>query len=679
VRRDAPAAFSAAAPLRGREFAAAFAVLALAAALFTWPLALHLRSAIPAGGGPPTVALFGLFSMEWTGQALGEGRPYWDAPFFHPHRGTFAWSETQPATALALAALSRVVGSAAGYDLVLWLYLVTFGLGGYLLARQVTADRLAALWASLWILGGTYAMQQLGVLHLLAGGFPLACLASLLALSGDLRWRWAWGAAAAYLLTFLTCAQYGLFLTLLLPIALLPAFAAHRGRRREVALRLAPLAAGLLLALPWLLAQRARLDAMGFDRPLVDVRGALLPGDLVLPARGHWLTGRILGWSELPEAYAWDLGLVPLAAVAAAAVLGGFRRGRLAPPARGRAGALLLLGLVALLLGFGPNLAIPAGDEPVIPYAWLHAVVPGLSGVRTPARFAMFAIAAIAALAAAALAFLRRRAVRPVARRALMLGAFGLLLAEIWALPVALAEPAGVSDHRRVLDWLAEHGDGLPLVDLPMSDDDSEAALEREVRAMRRALRHRSPIVNGYSGFFPEPFRQLRWALAEDPGGRGRRYLAALGVRLALVHRHLGPPGATLGWHETLGGDEVYQDEADLVLRLPPGAAIEPTPLPASTPRYPQQPRAGDILAVPVVAQPAAAFFDATSGPWLRVLWTDQAGLPRTTDVRLRGTVLVDARRPSLHVLLQRFPAAGGPGRAVLVSEERAARRRRGG
>ena len=205
MRRGAPDETSAA-PVRGRwrEAAAAFAVLALAAAIFTWPLALDGGSAVPAGGGPPAVALFGLFSMEWTGQALAEGRPYWDAPFFHPHRGTFAWSETQPATALAVAVLARALGSIAAYNLVLWLYLATFGLGGYLLARRLTGDRIAALWAGVWIAGGTYATQQLGVLHLLAGGFPLACQASLLALSGDLRWRWAWGAGAAYLLTFLT-------------------------------------------------------------------------------------------------------------------------------------------------------------------------------------------------------------------------------------------------------------------------------------------------------------------------------------------------------------------------------------------------------------------------------------------------------------------------------------------
>jgi hypothetical protein len=256
------------------------------------------------------------------------------------------------------------------------------------------------------------------------------------------------------------CTQYALFLTLLLPIAILPAFAAHRGRRWTVALRLVPLGAGLL-------------------------------------------------------------------------------------------------GLVALLLGFGPNLSIPLGEEGVVPYAWLHGFVPGLSGVRTPARFAMFTVAALAAIAAAALAFLRRRTVRPVSRHALTAAAFALLLAEIWALPVALAEP-----------------------------------------------------------------------------GAGE----------------------------------------DGVLRLLWRGTIERLPAPATTPRYPLRPRDGEILAVPVAPAPAARLFDATPGPWLRVLWTDEAGLPRTTEVSLRGTVLVDARRPALHALLRHMPEGGGAGRAALVSEERVAR-----
>lgn len=665
---------------RGRELAVVFGLLLLTAVITTWPLVLQPTGALATGGTSPTVALFGLFSMEWTAQALEEDRAYWDAPFFHPHRGTFAWSETQPATALLVWILSWAVGSVLAYNLVLWLYLAAFGAAGYALGRQLTSDRTAALWASLWLTGGAFSLQQLGVLHLLAGAFPVACLALILCHAGNDAPRWtAWGAGAAYALTWLTCAQYGLFLTLLLPFPLLAVVVEKAKRWRRLVTVVLPLGAGLLLVSPWLLAQRARLEAMGFERSLINVRGAYQPADLFLPARGHWLTGRLLGWSDAAGAYPWDLGVVLLLSLAVAVALGGFRPRRLDPVVRRRGAALLSLATGALLLGFGPNLAIPTGGEPIVPYAWLHAVVPGLSGVRTPSRFGMFAIVGIVALAAAALAFLRRR-MTGRNRRVLTAVAFALLAAEMWAVPISRVDPGdGVEDHRQVLDWLAENGGGRPLVDLPMSGDDSEAELEREARAMHRALHYGSPIVNGYSGYFPEPFRQLRWALAEDPGGRGRRYLAALGVRYALIHRHSEPRDGAGELDGLLGGEVVFDDGADAVLRLPDGAAVERLRPPSGTPAFPTRPRRDDILTLSIAPNThQARFFAAPPGHRLRVNWTDELGMRRTTPVAVGGTVLVPAGSSALYVLLQRFPADGGVGRGALLSEERVRRSRRG-
>lgn len=665
---------------RQRELAVAFGLLLLAAVVLTWPLVVQPTRALPVGGSPPTVALFGLFSMEWTAQVLEQGRPYWDAPIFHPHRGTFAWSETQPVTALLVWVLSWALGSVLAYNLVVWLYLAAFGLAGYALARQLTSDRTAALWASLWLTGGTFSIQQLGVLHLLAGAFPVACLALILSRVGDDARPWAaWAAGAAYALTWLTCAQYGLFLTLLLPFPLLAVASRKDGRWRRWAVTAAPLGLGLLLVLPWLLAQRARLEEMSFERSLINVRGAYLPTDLILPAKGHWLTGRLFGWSDAPGSYPWDLGLVLLLTLLAALALGGAQRDRQDPVRRRRAGALALLSLTALLLGFGPHLAIPTGGEPLVPYTWLHSVVPGLSGVRTPSRFGLFAIAGIVAFAAAALAFLRQRTTG-WGRHVLTVVALVLLIAEMWAAPIALVDPGeGVEDHREILRWLTENGDGQPVVDLPMSTGDSEKDLERETRAMHRALRHGSPVVNGYSGYFPEPFRQLRWALMEDPGGRGRRYLAALGVRYALLHRHVVSPAADpVDLGSLLRGEVVFDTGTDAVLRLADESAFLPQPPPSWTPRFSTPPGKDDILALSIAPSSGEVrFFAAPSGHRLRVNWSDELGVRRTTPVGIGGTVLVPAGSSLLYVLLQRFSADGDLGQGVLISEERVRRRRR--
>lgn len=661
----------------------ALPVFVAAAVIFTWPLALHPIGSIPAGSGPPTVALFGLFSMEWTGLALQGDRSYWDAPIFHPHQGAFAWSETQPVTALLVSMLSWAGGWILAYNLVLWLYLAAFGLAGYALARQLTSDQTAALWAGLWLTGGTPSIQQLGVLHLLAGAFPVVCLALIFSLARQPRRLAAWGAGLAYLLTLLTCAQFGLFLTLLLPFAVVPVLTRKIGRSANAVLDLVPLAAGLLLALPWLLKQRAFLDEMGFERSLVNVRGAYLPADLALPAKGHWLTGRILGWSDAPDAYPWDLGLVPLACIAAA-VLASFGRRNSDPVWRGSpvqrklAGALLLMATVALLLGFGPNLTISVGEQKIAPYAWLHSAVPGLAGVRTPSRFGMFASVGIVVLAALALAYLRRRMMTRASKVTLTAAAFTLLAAEMWAVPITLTDPhQGIDDHRDLHRWLEQHATGQPLIDLPMSTSDSEVDLELEVRAIRRALRHRSPVVNGYSGYFPETFRQLRWALVEDLGGRGRRYLTALGVRYALVHHHGSLQAQPERLAAALKGEVVFADGRDTVLRLPDSPQIRPMRPPSVTPQFPTQPLSGDILSLPISPRAGEArLIDPPSGHKLRVTWSDQAGFTRAREVRLAGSVLVDAGRPRLYVLLQRFPSGDRVGKAVLVSEERVARGR---
>lgn len=66
---------------------------------------------------------FGLFTAEWMAEAM-EGRlAYGDAPFFYPHRGTFAWSEPQPFTSGLVWFLSKLVGIIAAYNTRLLVYL----------------------------------------------------------------------------------------------------------------------------------------------------------------------------------------------------------------------------------------------------------------------------------------------------------------------------------------------------------------------------------------------------------------------------------------------------------------------------------------------------------------------------------------------------------------------------
>jgi len=655
-----------------RELALGAVVYLLAAAVFTWPLAGHLTDAIPTGVRPPTVALFGLFTMEWTAQAVENGASYWDAPMFHPHAGTFAWSEPQPFTSTIVWSISKLTGTVLAYNLVLLAYLAMTGLAGLALARQLTDDRVAALWAGLWMTAGAYPIQQLTVLHLLAGLFPVACLALLLALARRTRVWIAGAAGLAYFLTWMTCAQFGLLFTVLLPFVAVPLVFRGGWRWKTAVTVITPMAAGLLLALPLLLTQRALLGRMGFERTLEDVQGAYSLLDLFLPARGHWLTSRIFQWTDAPGIYPFDIGVVFLVCLLAAGIVGGLRFWKVDPVQTRQRVALVAMSAVALLLGFGPNLGATVAGERIGPYMWLRALVPGLEAMRTPARFGMFATVGTAALAAAAFAFLRARSRTRGVRSAMTVAAFGLLLAEMWTMPIGLVDPGlGIEDHREVTEWLREHGGRRGVLELPMAENNGETALAREVRAMRRGLRHGNPIANGYSGYFPEPFIQVRDAFRRDPAGKGRRYLGALGVRHVLIHDHELAPSRARAIAAALGGRIVFENDRHSVVRL---AGDEPatTTRPPATARFAKEPRKGAALGVPFTPSPRARFVAAEPGQTLRITWPDDLGLTHSREVVLRGSVLVDAGVPWLLLRVLRPPTADRPGEAVLVAPSRA-------
>jgi hypothetical protein len=654
-----------------RELALGAVVFLLAAVVFTWPLARHVDDAIPTGVRPPTVALFGLFTMEWTAQAVERGASYWDAPMFHPHAGTFAWSEPQPFTAGVVWLLSKLTGTVLAYNLVLLSYLAMTGLAGYALARQLTDDRVAALWAGLWVTAGAYPIQQLTVLHLLAGLFPVACLALLLALARRTNVWIAGAAGLAYFLTWMTCAQFGLLLSVLLPFVAVP-LVIRRGWCWKTAFTVVtPMAAGLLLALPLLLTQRALLGRMGFERSLEDVQGAYTLLDLFLPARGHWLTSRILQWTDAPGVYPFDIGVAFLVCLLAAGIVGGLRFWKVGPVQARQRVALVAMSAAALLLGFGPKLGATVAGERIGPYMWLRTLVPGLEAMRTPARFGMFAAVGIAALAAVALAFLRARSRTRSVRGAITVAAFGLLVAEMWTMPVGMVDPdLGIEDHREVTEWLRKHGERRGVLELPMAENDGETALAREVRAMRRALRHGNPIANGYSAYFPEPFIQVRDAIRRDPAGQGRRFLVALGVRHVLIHDHELAPSRARAVAAALGGRIVFENEGHSVVRLEEDEPATPTRPPA-TARFAKEPRKGAALGVPFTPSPRARFVAAEPGQTLRITWSDELGMKHNREVVLRGSALVDAGVPWLLLRVLRPPTADRPGEAVLIAATR--------
>jgi hypothetical protein len=200
-------------------------------------------------------------------------------------------------------------------------------------------------------------------------------------------------------------------------------------------------------------------------------------------------------------------------------------------------------------LGPAPTLM----GQPILykaPYAWLM-MVPGVEGVRVPARFWVLATLCLAVAGALALGYIVERWTR--FRRPLVALVSALVVIEAWPTALPLIPPP---------DWRPSQTSAVSRLELPMGS-------VPDLIALYRATQHRRPMVNGYSGYFAPHYGALQELLArKNPGALG--HLASFG-ELEVVVNHSGDEDR--GWRTFISaqpGAQVAGEAQDYtVYRMP--------------------------------------------------------------------------------------------------------------
>lgn len=495
----------------------------LATVVATWPLVVNLRTHLPIGTeAPPTVALFNLWTLRWNADRLLAGYAgYWDAPIFFPAQGAFAFSEPQPVTGIVFALLLALVGDhIAAYNLVILLGLTVNGLAVRQLMSVVGLRRGPALLCGLLALALPFTSYELGVVQLLML-FPLALALAALACFAQRR---TLGSAlllgGAIALAFFTCEYYGAFALPILGIVSL-AWVFRRLDRAAVGNLLIGGAFATIVLWPFLPAQARYTAAFARSDTIIRQNSAqlvdymrLAPGMLgAQVAPGLHLAGGS-GQTLYPGA-----GLILLALYG---VGGGWRAGR----RRWVAGCLAGLS-VAILISFGLNLTV-AGWAP---YQLLR-ILPGWGQLRSPFRMAAVAQLLLVMLAGEGLNALwvwRGQLGRMCARTFTL-----VIFVEVLLVPAPLYRLPTEQLHAPWVGWLAtQPGGAVALVPFPASG--AAADYEDTAIGMLQALDHRHPLVNGYSGFFPDVYLELRAAMNDFPNQSSLQALRGANVTYVVI------------------------------------------------------------------------------------------------------------------------------------------------
>jgi hypothetical protein len=242
------------------------------------------------------------------------------------------------------------------------------------------------------------------------------------------------------------------------------------------------------------------------------------------------------------------------------------------------AGAALLSALLAL----GPQIAVRGDVIGIGPYAWLVAWVPGFDGVRVPARFFMLVALFLACLAGYGVAAVSRWRHTAAVGVAAIAGV--LILFEGWGGPFRTNVRLAAEGYE-VTPRELRIGDDLPPLYRVIRDDPAPVVLVEfpfgvhawDLQAVFYAGHHRRPLVNGYSGFFPESRNVLErvfGAIDTDPDAAWRGLVGTRATH-ALVHEDAFFPSQrhiVASWLEAHGAVEELVDGGSRLFRIrPPG------------------------------------------------------------------------------------------------------------
>ncbi|MEX1129095.1 MAG: hypothetical protein WEB50_11060 [Vicinamibacterales bacterium] len=499
---------------------------------WTWPLVTRLSSRIPHDVGDP---LLNTWILWWNTQAVPFTEAWWSPPFFYPMAGAFALSEHLAGVALFTAPLHVLgVNALAAYNVALILSCWLSGFFAFLLGRRLTGSAWAGLLAGVAFGFAPYRASQLSHLQVLTAQWMPLALYAMHRYLDDRRRRWLVLFGAAWVIQALSNGYYLLFFPVLIALWLAWFVDWRRAPRRGLALA-GTFAASSLLLVPTLLRYRAVHGALGLTRTREEMQGySATFGSFI--ETGHMLAF----WTPDPTAPS-EAFLFPGLTVAALLLAGASAllwSRRLRDAVTSRSPAMFYAGAALLLwwLCFGPSESDSVGAVVSRPYTVL-TWLPGFSGLRVPARFAMLA-ALCAAIAAAIAAARLAPAVRWQRRAAGGVLAAGLFV-DGWIRPMPLEAPPA----RVVLP----DAPNAPVLELPADD------LSVDVPAMYRAMLHGRPLVNGFSGHRPPHYALLATSLMRgDPSPL--TYLAAGRPLIVIVHRRLDPRGAWRALVEQAGG-----------------------------------------------------------------------------------------------------------------------------
>ncbi len=493
-----------------RELAAITALFTALTLALTYPQVLSLSTHI----GTHYDALFSIWRLAWIAhQLITDPVHLFDANIFYPQPKTLTYSDAMLLIGLAGApAMWAEIPIVVVYNLLVLASFVTAGVAMYIATRSFTGSRVAAIFAGVVFAFQSYRFGHYPQIELLwTCWIPLALLALHRSIENP-TWRNGAVLGSMVSLQALSSLYYFVFLITFLPVI---AFCLTVGRKDVARLK---------LTIPGLTSIAVAAAIVGFyslpylrSSARVGIRSLQEVSDwsprlvsYVIAQWGHWLYP-----GPPPTTNPFEFLLFPGVLATMLACWGMFA---------GKPTRSVIAYAVVLILAFDLSLGVNGNL-----YRLLFDAVPIYRGLRVPARIFVMVSAALAVLSSFGVARIEKRGKYGRLIAAVLVV---LVVAESVAVPIPLESVPATP--RKLYGWLAEQP-RAPVFEWP-TPTPASLGFTQEPRYMYQSTYHWQPLVNGYSGHYPQNYLQTLERTQSFPSEEAIRYLQDLGVRYVILH-----------------------------------------------------------------------------------------------------------------------------------------------
>jgi hypothetical protein len=495
----------------------------------TWPVVATFRTAIPSSGTAfdPSMQAF-LLGWDAHAMAVAPTRVF-QAPIFVPEPNTLTYMDHMIGETVTAAPAFLMFGTvAAAYDLLFLLSFAASGWATYRLTRWLGAPRPAAFLSGLLFAFCPYRFGNLDLLNQLQTQFLVLGIWFGLRYLERARPRDLVGAAASFVVQVYFGWYYALYLIVALGVLVLFALATKRAVRPRWGLLFVVSLLSVLIvapvAVPYLLEHRGLPE---FRRTLGE--SALYSADVLdyfkVNANAR-ISSKVFPVGSQPY---WP-GLVGVALALVGAWNAWARRLR---------GAIALAALSAAcwVFSLGPILHVAGGRIWIpLPYAALYYMVPGFSGMRAPARFAVLVTLGVSVLAGLGYNALQERwKSRRIRRGTVAAASFALAILFVWPKPLTTVTLPSNERLPPVYHYLRSTPGREPVIEFPVPAWEGD---ENQTQAVRQfcILFHQHPRLDGVSGFVSRRYRAFRRNVQGFPSHDALRLMDSMGARWVIIH-----------------------------------------------------------------------------------------------------------------------------------------------